>query len=64
MSISINRFLTGMLLWAATVAVAEQRQVFADGRELAPLEMFQECADCPEVIVLPAGSIIIGAPLE
>ncbi|NOR62073.1 MAG: SUMF1/EgtB/PvdO family nonheme iron enzyme [Rhodobacteraceae bacterium] len=26
--------------------------------------MFQECADCPEMIVLPSGSFTMGAPLE
>ncbi len=53
-----------MLLWAATATTAEQRQAFVDGRALAPLEMFQECADCPEMIVLPMGSFTMGAPLE
>jgi len=53
-----------VLLWTATAAVAEQRQDFTDGHDLAPLEMFQECADCPEMIVLPMGSFIMGAPLE
>jgi len=33
-----------------------------DGRELKPLEMFQDCPDCPEMIVLPMGSFMMGAP--
>ena len=41
----MKHLLTAMLLW--TAATAEQRQVFVDGRALAPLEVFQECADCP-----------------
>lgn len=53
-----------ILLWVATAATAEQRQVFVDGRALAPLEVFQECAACPEMIVLPSGSVTMGAPLE
>ena len=51
------------MLWPAT-ATADQRQNFANGHGLAPLEMFQECAVCPEMIVLPMGSFIMGAPLE
>ncbi|MEM8634398.1 MAG: formylglycine-generating enzyme family protein [Pseudomonadota bacterium] len=30
--------------------------------DLAPLERFQECDVCPEMIVLPTGSFTIGAP--
>jgi len=60
----MKHVLATTLLWAATVATAEQRHPFADGRALAPLEMFQECADCPEMIVLPMGSFTMGAPLK
>ncbi len=59
-----KHLLMGLLLWTAAAATAEQRQVFVDDRALAPLEMFQECADCPEMIVLPMGSFMMGAPLE
>jgi len=59
-----KHLLMAMLLWVATAATAEQRQVFTDARALAPLEVFQECADCPEMIVLPSGSFTMGAPLE
>ena len=32
--------------------------------DLAPLDMFQECPDCPEMIVLPLGEFVMGAPME
>lgn len=32
-----------------------------DGRVVAPLEMFQECEHCPEMIVLPLGAFMMGA---
>jgi len=53
-----------LLLWSATDATAEDRFVLADGRTVAPLEMFQDCTDCPEMIVLPMGRFVMGAPLE
>lgn len=34
------------------------------GQTVAPLEIFQECEHCPEMIVLPMGSFVMGAPLE
>jgi len=52
------------VLWAATIATAESRFVLADGSTVAPLEMFQDCAECPEMIVLPMGSFTMGAPLK
>ena len=30
-----------------------------DGRTVAPLDMFRECDDCPEMIVIPLGSRLI-----
>ena len=35
-----------------------------DGTTATPLEVFRECPDCPEMVVLPAGDFIFGAPLE
>lgn len=31
-------------------------------RTFAPLEVFQECRDCPQMIVVPAGSFVRGSP--
>ncbi|MDX8346797.1 formylglycine-generating enzyme family protein [Cognatiyoonia sp. IB215446] len=42
-------------------AVAQNR--LEDGTELAPLDMFQECDVCPEMIVLPLGSFTMGGPI-
>lgn len=33
-----------------------------DVGELEPLESFQECVVCPEMIVLPLGEFIMGGP--
>lgn len=52
------------LLWLATGATAQARYVIADGREVAPLDMFQDCAACPEMIMLPMGKFTMGATLE
>ena len=35
-----------------------------DGRTVAPLDMFRECDDCPEMIVIPLGSFMMGAKPE
>lgn len=52
------------LLWLTTAAAAKDQYVTTDGRTIAPLEIFQNCAECPEMITLPTGSFVIGAPLE
>jgi formylglycine-generating enzyme required for sulfatase activity len=31
-------------------------------RALAPRDHFQECAGCPELVVVPAGSFLMGSP--
>ncbi len=33
-----------------------------DGRTVAPLERFRDCAECPEMIELPLGEFVMGAP--
>lgn len=33
----------------------------SNGKTVAPLEMFQECDHCPEMIVMPLGSFMMGA---
>ena len=35
-----------------------------DGTTATPLEVFRECRNCPEMVVLPTGDFIFGAPLE
>ncbi|WP_170752469.1 formylglycine-generating enzyme family protein [Ruegeria lacuscaerulensis] len=41
---------------------AQAQYVLSDGTEVAPLEMFQECDVCPEMIVLPLGEFLMGGP--
>lgn len=49
---------------SASVAVGEDSYELIDGRVVSPLEIFQECDVCPEMIVLPTGSFMMGAPPE
>ncbi len=44
-------------------ADAEDTQTYqlTDGQTVAPLERFQECDACPEMIVMPLGSFMMGA---
>jgi len=36
--------------------------VLEDGTEVAPLEVFQDCDVCPEMIALPLGGFLMGGP--
>jgi len=36
--------------------------LLSDGTKVLPLEMFQECDVCPEMIVLPLGEFLMGGP--
>ena len=60
----IGQMMLCFLLWSATTATAQHRFALADGRMVAPLEMFQECPQCPEMIVMPMGSFMMGAKPE
>lgn len=53
------------LLLVSFVQDANAQDVFmlSDGRNVQTLEMFQECSDCPEMIVLPLGEFRMGAPV-
>jgi formylglycine-generating enzyme required for sulfatase activity len=33
-------------------------------RKLRPKDTFEECADCPQMLVVPAGSFIMGSPVD
>ncbi|WP_170375919.1 formylglycine-generating enzyme family protein [Ruegeria atlantica] len=50
--------------WAlSTFASAVHAEyVLSDGTEVTPLEIFQECDVCPEMIALPLGEFLMGAP--
>lgn len=49
---------------AAKEAAATDKYELADGRTVQTLDVFQDCSFCPEMIVLPAGGFVMGAPLE
>ncbi|WP_170756569.1 formylglycine-generating enzyme family protein [Ruegeria lacuscaerulensis] len=49
------------LLTLPTAATSAEYQL-EDGTTVAPLEMFQECDVCPEMIVLPLGEFMMGGP--
>jgi formylglycine-generating enzyme required for sulfatase activity len=55
--------LTFALLFAASIASAESpvHVAEADPASLEPLQMFKECDVCPEMIVMPLGSFMMGA---
>jgi formylglycine-generating enzyme required for sulfatase activity len=45
------------------LGVAQDRESYQlqDGQSVAPLEHFRECDFCPEVVMIPLGSFIMGA---
>ena len=62
-SVSFGVVLNFWLFIGASPAAAET-YTLTDGRTVQTLEVFQECAVCPEMVVLPMGSFTMGAPLE
>lgn len=59
-----GRLLCALSLCSVAPALADDLQSFANGSELAPLSTFQECDVCPEMIVMPLGSFMMGAKPE
>lgn len=54
-----------LLLGTALCAIAMPRSTYAQSRSNAaaePGQTFAECRNCPEMIVLPAGSFMLGSP--
>lgn len=49
------------VLTTATIAETAPTYQLTNGQTVGELEMFQECADCPEMIVMPLGSFMMGA---
>ena len=43
---------------AASVVFADPAQ----DRQYKPGETFKDCAECPEMVVIPAGSFMMGSP--
>lgn len=50
-------------LLLSSQAIAEERYTLPNGTQVAPLDVFQECDACPEMIVLPLGDFMMGGPL-
>ena len=53
-----------LALCVATGAAAQDDLVQIDKPADVPLETFQDCAECPEMILLPMGRFVMGAPLK
>jgi len=51
----------GILLPVPAAAEGDVSYELTDGRKVAPLERFRECAVCPEMIVMPPGAFMMGA---
>jgi formylglycine-generating enzyme required for sulfatase activity len=50
-------------IWLPVPAASEGDVSYelADGRKVSPLERFRECDVCPEMIVMPPGTFLMGA---
>ncbi|MEM8792874.1 MAG: formylglycine-generating enzyme family protein [Pseudomonadota bacterium] len=51
----------GLLLPGPSAAEDDVSYKLTDGRTVMPLERFRECAVCPEMVVMPLGSFLMGA---
>lgn len=54
------KFALSFFILSAPLA-AEERYMVAGGSTVVPLNLFQECDVCPEMIVMPLGSFMMGA---
>ncbi|WP_299076356.1 formylglycine-generating enzyme family protein [uncultured Ruegeria sp.] len=67
---SVTELVSACLLWLTCLApgllIAEESKLYSlkNGQTVAPLEQFQECEQCPEMIVMPLGSFMMGATQE
>jgi len=60
----MNRLMMNTLALAIAFPMSLNAQnARIDGKSVAPLEMFQECDACPEMIVLPLGNFLMGGPI-
>ena len=57
-------FVCALLMSAGTIITSPLAQPLTPEREraLKPKDSFKECGQCPEVIVVPAGSFTMGSP--
>lgn len=54
----------GLLLSLTGPALSQDTYQLPDGATVSTLDTFRECDVCPEMVVLPLGSFVMGAPLE
>ena len=55
--------LFALVLTLLVVAVCDRVAAAAEGQALKPGQSFKDCAsDCPEMVVIPAGSFTMGSP--
>ncbi len=59
----LGAFLVTLLLTAPNPSTADTHFTIGE-RTVSPLDVFRDCEECPEMIVLPMGSFVMGAPLE
>ena len=64
MSMMLKMWFRIAMCWFGMVggAIAVAQDVGLDLGALGPLDAFQECAVCPEMIVLPMGQFVMGGP--
>ena len=60
------RPLLAALLIAMLAVVAGPARAEADTRPAAspPAAVFKDCADCPEMVTIPAGTFVMGSPVQ
>ena len=69
MKLSLSTFwhaITFAMVFISSSAHAEDAKTYqlVYGRTVTPLDVFRECDDCPEMIVMPLGSFMMGAKPE
>ena len=47
---------------AVSSPASERAPIIAGATALPPYTMFRDCAECPDMVVMPAGSFVIGSP--
>jgi len=55
------RFFIRLLAVACCAVAAFSSSASAEERALKPGDSFKECAECPEMVVLPAGEFTMGS---
>lgn len=66
LALIVKVLIVGVGLSIYSTAAAEDGVSYgiSDGRQVAPLDLFKECEQCPEMIVMPLGSFMMGATAE